>query len=109
MRLRIEVREGDWAAFDGPYGGRIAGRVDEWVGEPDADPVQRWRDLDARIIGSTFEMPVLESMTFGELELALMRRMGLDPQADPAKLKVWLESPLADGRPGGSCGWRTPG
>ncbi|MFD5084991.1 hypothetical protein ACFWOG_20420 [Kitasatospora sp. NPDC058406] len=101
MRLTVKVKEGDWAAFEGPYGNLpayYAARFSKSAGTSGiaaaegGDPLRRWRELDA--MNPSFEVSVPESATIAELErvcLADAYRAGLVNRSDIGPVcATWL-------------------
>lgn len=122
VRLRIDVQEGDWSVVSyGSYGEGFSWALDRMIGAGEfdgADDTGRWRDLDGRTSGDTFEISVpdgdIGTMTIGELTsrcLAEARRLGLAQPApspvpdsdrgswtDDRVLGVWLSDAATDER-----------
>jgi hypothetical protein len=119
MKLRVDVIEGDWADFDGPYGCRFSWSLGELIRSGDFDPSggpARWHEVGRVGSKRLFEVPVADDavsgMTVGDLKnvcLAEARRLGaarpapppagpLEPWDERIVVGVWLADAATDKR-----------
>ncbi|MER7407209.1 hypothetical protein ABT373_33245 [Streptomyces sp. NPDC000070] len=124
MRLRVDVREGDWTSVSySAYGARFSWALDKLIASGEFDGsagTRRWSELDRRVSERCFEISVpdtdLDTMTVGDLTthcLAEARRVGAArPEPAPAPpsgpqeiffdsdqvMDVWLSDPATDER-----------
>lgn len=115
MRLLVDVVEGDFSAFHGPYGNEAARRVRRPESFAAAsgtavDGSARWRDLHAAVLGRAFEMSAAPSVTVAQCladALGEARRRGVaEPERvyepafpwDDGVLRTWLADPATDER-----------
>ncbi|MFI8001918.1 hypothetical protein [Streptomyces sp. NPDC086010] len=115
MRLLIDVVEGDFSAFHGPYGNGTVQRMRGLehfaaaaASRKAVDRSARWRDLHQAAFGRAFELPVAPSATVAECLAAALgeaRRRGVaGPEGEPdgpwadRVLRTWLADPATDER-----------
>ncbi|MFE7748256.1 hypothetical protein [Streptomyces sp. NPDC057428] len=115
MRLLIDVVEGDFSAFHGPYGNKAARRMNAlapFAAAPRTavDGSTRWHDLHEAVLGRAFEMSVEPSATVAKCLAAALgeaRRRGVaEPERayepvfpwDDGVLRTWLADPATDER-----------
>jgi len=72
LRLLVAVREGDWAAFYGPFGARLTYRMEDMAAfsfdeAASADRTARWRELDRAGFDKTVEVTVPSRLPIAEL------------------------------------------
>ncbi|MFG2533228.1 hypothetical protein [Streptomyces sp. NPDC048516] len=109
MRLKIDVRDGDWAVVSyGPYGVRFARLLSERLGveghagDTEEQRCRRWADVAQACLQGAMEVSTPEALTVGELkDLCLAeahRRKAARTAYPPPVLRTWLADPVTDER-----------